>query len=330
MRRLICLMAMVAAFAAANLTTSRRPLAADVLQIKLTAWTPPDISTVGDDAFGKLVKYGYALMTDTANQIGPAVADPAKRYSGNNLTCQNCHLKAGAQPYAMPLVGVWGQFPQYRGREGEVGTLEDRINGCMERSMNGRALPLASREMKAFLAFAKWASSGIPDGAKLVGSGALNVKEPGRAADLAHGQQVYAQVCATCHGKDGLGQRAQAGSGYQFPPLWGPDSYNNGAGMARLLGAAAFIKHNMPLGTTYAAPVLSDEDAYDVAGFINSAERPQRANLDKDFPNRLQKPVDTAYGPYADDFSPEQHKLGPFDPIRAKLKELTAQATKPQ
>jgi thiosulfate dehydrogenase len=330
MRRLICLMSMVAAFAAANLTTSSRPLAADVPQIKLTAWTPPDISTVGDDAFGNLVKYGYALMTDTANQIGPAVADPAKRYSGNNLTCQNCHLKAGAQPYAMPLVGVWGQFPQYRGREGEVGTLEDRINGCMERSMNGRALPLASREMKAFLAFAKWASSGIPDGAKLVGSGALNVKEPGRAADLAHGQQVYAQVCATCHGKDGLGQRAQAGSGYQFPPLWGPDSYNNGAGMARLLGAAAFIKHNMPLGTTYAAPVLSDEDAYDVAGFINSAERPQRANLDKDFPNRLQKPVDTAYGPYADDFSPEQHKLGPFDPIRAKLKELTAQAAKPQ
>jgi thiosulfate dehydrogenase len=330
MRRLIGLMSIIAVFAAANLTTSRALLAADVPQIKLTEWTPPDISTVGDDALGKLVKYGYALMTDTANQIGPAVADPAKRYSGNNLTCQNCHLKAGAQPYAMPLVGVWGQFPQYRGREGEVGTLEDRINGCMERSMNGRVLPLASREMKAFLAFAKWASSGVPDGAKLVGSGALNVKEPGRAADLAHGQQVYAQACATCHGKDGLGQHAEAGNGYQFPPLWGPDSYNNGAGMARLLGAAAFIKHNMPFGTTYAAPVLSDEDAYDVAGFINSAERPQRSNLDKDFPNRLQKPVDTAYGPYADDFSPEQHKLGPFDPIRAKLKELTAQAAKPQ
>jgi len=52
--------------------------------------------------------------------------------------------------------------------------------------------------------------------------------------------------------------------------------------------------------------------------------RPQKADLDKDFPNRLQKPVDTAYGPYADDFSPEQHKFGPFDPIRAKLRELAA------
>jgi thiosulfate dehydrogenase len=324
--RLFCLVSAIAVLTAVNITTSPDALAADAPQANLTEWTPPDIRTVGDDAFGRLVKYGYALMTDTANQIGPAVADPAKRYAGNNLTCQNCHLKAGTQPYAMPMTGIWGQFPQYRGREGEVGTLEDRINGCMERSMNGRALPLSSLEMKAFLAYSKWVSTGIPDVAKLVGAGAMSVKEPGRAADLAHGQQVYAQVCATCHGPDGLGKRAPNGDGYQYPPLWGPDSYNNGAGMARLLGAAAFVRRNMPFGTTYAAPVLSDEDAYDVAGFINSAERPRRANLDKDFPNRLQKPVDTAYGPYADDFGPEQHKLGPFDPIRAKLKELAAQA----
>jgi thiosulfate dehydrogenase len=330
MRSFICLMWVAVALAATNLIESRSVLAADVPQINLAEWTPPDIKSVGDDAFGKLVKYGYALMTDTANQIGPAVSDPAKRYAGSNLTCQNCHLKAGTQPYAVPLVGVWGQFPQYRGREGEVGTLEERINGCMERSMNGRALPLAGREMKAFLAYTKWVSTGIPDGAKLIGAGAMNVKEPGRAADLGHGRQVYAQVCAACHGTDGLGKRAATGNGYEFPPLWGPDSYNNGAGMSRILSAAAFVKHNMPFGTTYAAPLLSDQDAYDVAGFINSTERPQRANLDKDFPNRLQKPVDTAYGPYADDFSPEQHKLGPFDPIRAKVKELAAQAAAPR
>src|SRR5580692_381091 len=280
MQRLICLMSVrlmsvVAVIAAANVAASHVVLGADVQQINLTEWTPPSIDTVGDDAFGKLVKYGYALMTDTANQIGPMVADPAVRYSGNNLSCQSCHLKAGTQPYAMPMVGVWGQFPQYRGREGEVGTLEDRINGCMERSMNGRALPLGGREMKAYLAYMKWLSTGIPDGAKLVGSGTLNVKEPGRAADLAHGRQVYAQVCAACHGADGLGQRAATGPGYQFPPLWGPDSYNDGAGMTRLLGAATFLKSKMPFGTTYAAPALSDDDAYDVAGFINSAQRPQ-------------------------------------------------------
>jgi len=330
MRPLSSLLSILAACAAATATMISTALAADVAQLNLTEWTPPDIKSVGDDAFGKLVKYGYALMTDTPNQIGPQVADPQLRYSGNNLTCQNCHLNAGTQPYAMPLTGVWGQFPQYRGREGEVGTLEDRINGCMERSMNGRALPLGSREMKAFLAFTKWASTGIPDGAKLTGAGAMNVKEPSRAADLVHGGQVYARVCANCHGQDGQGQRAESGSGYRFPPLWGPDSYNNGAGMARLLSAAAFIKHNMPFGTTYASPALSDEEAYDVAAFINSTERPQRADLEKDFPNRLQKPVDTAYGPYADDFPAAQHKLGPFGPIRAKIRELAAQAAPPR
>jgi thiosulfate dehydrogenase len=298
--------------------------AADAPKVDLAALTPPDIGSVGDDPFGKLVKYGHALFVDTANQIGPTVADPAMRYAGNHLNCQSCHLQAGMQPYAMPLVGVWGQFPQYRGREGQVVMLEDRINGCMERSMNGRALPASGREMKAFLAFMKWLSTGIPDGAKLVGDGVLAVKEPGRAADTVHGKQVFEQACAACHGANGLGQRAATGAGYQFPPLWGPDSYNNGAGMDRLLSAAAFVKNNMPLGTSYAAPALSDEDAYDVAGFINSAERPQKADLAEDFPIRWQKPVDTPYGPYADDFSLTQHKLGPFDSIRAELKQLSA------
>ena len=92
----------------------------------------------------------------------------------------------------MPLTGVWGQFPQYRGREGEVGTLEDRINGCMERSMNGPALALDGTEMKAFLAYMKWLSTGIPDGARLKGAGTLATKAPERAVDLAHGEQVYA------------------------------------------------------------------------------------------------------------------------------------------
>jgi thiosulfate dehydrogenase len=320
MNRSLCSLAILAIIAASLISNC-----AAQAQVNLAEWKAPDISTVGDDPFGKLVKYGYALMTNTANEIGPAVSDPARRFSGNNLSCQNCHLKAGVQPYSMPLVGVWGQFPQYRGREGEIGTLEERINGCMERSMNGRSLPLSGREMKAYLAYIKWLSTGIPDGAKLTGAGTLNVKEPGRAADLGHGEQVYKQVCAACHGADGQGMRAPNGNGYQFPPLWGPDGYNNGAGMARILTAAAFIKHNMPFGTTFTAPALSDADAYDVAAYINNAERPQRADLDKDFPNKLQKPVDTAYGPYVDEFSPAQHKFGPFEPIRARLRELAAQ-----
>lgn len=259
--------------AAALMKASDLP-ARDLATVDLTQWSPPDLAAVGDDPFGKLVKYGHALVTDTANEIGPTVADPNKRFSGNNLACQNCHLQAGTQPYAMPLTGIWGQFPQYRGREGDVDTLEDRINGCLERSMNGRPMPLESREMKAFAAYMRWLSTGIPDGARLIGAGALRVKEPARAADPGRGAAVYAEVCSVCHGADGLGQRAPQGAGYQVPPLWGPDSYNNGAGMNRVLTAAAYAMHNMPFGTTFT--VLTDDDAYDVAAYLVSQTRPQK------------------------------------------------------
>ena len=100
--------------------------------IDLTQWMLPDIRTVGDGPFGQLVRYGHSLFTDTANEIGPSVSEPAKRLAGNNLACQNCHLRGGTQPYAMPMTGVWGQFPQYRAREGMVDTLEERVNGCMQ------------------------------------------------------------------------------------------------------------------------------------------------------------------------------------------------------
>ena len=162
------LISLAAAMSALGLVASRSLAAADGISIDLTQWNPPDITTVADDPFGRLVKYGHALFTDTANEIGPGVSDPTSRFAGNNLACQNCHLQAGRQPYAMPLTGVWGQFPQYRAREGAVDTLEERINGCMERSMNGRALPLDSLEMRAFSSYVRWLSTGIPDGAKLV------------------------------------------------------------------------------------------------------------------------------------------------------------------
>ena len=308
--------------ASANMMTEGDSSATEMIRVDLTQWAAPDTTSVGDDPFGELVKYGYALLTDTANEIGPTVPDSARRFSGNKLTCQNCHLEAGAQPYAMPLIGIWGQFPQYRGREGAVDTLEDRINGCMERSMNGRALPLASSEMRALSAYMRWLSAGIPVGAILIGAGTLRIKDPERAADPGRGAQVYAQACSSCHGPDGLGQRASTGAGYQFPPLWGRDSFNNGAGMGRLLTAAAYAMHNMPFGTTFSAPVLTDEDAYDVAGYIVSQDRPEKHELENDFPIRLEKPVDTPYGPYADSFSTTQHKLGPFGPIRARVQEL--------
>src|ERR1700756_3737048 len=105
----------------------------------------------------------------------------------------------------------------------------------------------------------------------------------GACSRSSRGAAVYADVCSVCHGADGVGQRAPYGAGYQIPPLWGPDSYNNGAGMNRVLTAAAYAMHNMPFGATFTNPVLTDEEAYDVAAYIVSKIRPQKRDLDKDF-----------------------------------------------
>lgn len=123
--------------------------------------------------------------------------------------------------------------------------------------------------------------------------------------------------CASCHGFDGQGERNIESNTYLYPPLWGPDSYNHGAGMHRVLTAAQFIKGNMPLGTTADEPLLSDEEAYDVAGYINSFTRPLKLNPENDFPDKKLKPLSTPYGPWADSFSKEQHKYGPYGEIAA-------------
>jgi thiosulfate dehydrogenase len=309
-------------------STTIRAVPVETAEAKPPPWVVPDVDALPTDAWGKLVRFGRELTVATYAHIGPEAADPAKRYAGNNLSCQSCHLDAGTRQFGLPFVGVFADFPQYRAREGKVGSLEDRINGCMERSMNGRALPLDSTEMAAFMAYMKFLSTGVPIGTQTKGRGGGDMTKLTRAADLAHGQAVFAQTCAKCHGLDGEGKRrgpvGDAG-GYEFPPLWGPDSFNDGAGMNRLISAANFVHSNMPNGTAWTAPVLSVEDAWDVAAYFESRPRPARAHLDQDFPVRLQKPVDTGYGPYIDQFDRTQHQLGPFGPIEQKIRELKAE-----
>ena len=149
-----------------------------------------------------------------------------------------------------------------------------------------------------------------------------------RAADPVRGQVVYASNCSVCHAPDGLGVRRSLPTtdlGYMIPPLWGPDSFNDGAGMSRLIASANFIHFNMPHGTDYLNPQLTPEQAWDVAAYMVSQPRPHKAGLDKDFPDLLEKPVDVPYGPYADSFSEQQHKYGPFAPIRAAIARLKAE-----
>lgn len=274
-----------------------------------------DVSSLDNSVESEAIKLGYELFVNTPKYLGPNNGDPEKVYSGNNLSCNNCHLLAGTKPYSMPMIGIIQRFPQFRGRENKIGTIEDRINGCFERSMNGRVLPEGSKEMKAMVSYLTFLSRYAPKDGNVKGQGYVDFKIPNRAVDLEHGKKVFQTICIVCHGPDGQGQKYPDGLMYQYPPLWGDDSFNDGAGMNRVITAAEFIKGNMPFGTTFENVVLTDEEAYDVAGYINSMNRPNMANREKDFPDLLKKPISTPYGPYADTFSMEQHKYGPFQPI---------------
>jgi len=283
-------------------------------------WQAPDISKLPDDKYSQSVRQGKALMEQTYKHIGPEVKHASKRYAGNNLACVACHMESGGRKFGNPWVGTFVSFPQYRGREDAVSTTEERINGCMERSMNGRQLPLDSAEMKAMMSYLHFLSTGLPVGTKLEGGGTLKLKALARAADPVAGKLVYESSCVACHGDKGLGvRRGKAGDadGYRFPPLWGADSYNDGAGMARITLAAGFIKGNMPSGITHLTTVLTDEQAFDVAAYVNSQPRPVKKRLEADFPARKNKPVDAAFPPYTPGFSAEQHKYGPWQPIQA-------------
>jgi thiosulfate dehydrogenase len=186
----------------------------------------------------------------------------------------------------------------------------------MERSMNGRALARDSAEMVAMVSYV----TSLEARFRAMGESQREAIEPApfimpdRAADVGAGERVFADRCAICHGADGAGLRASTdpAAGYVFPPLWGPDSFNDGAGMHRVLTASRFIKARMPLGE----PTLTDDDAFDVAAYINAQPRPAMANLERDYPERADKPIDSPYGPYADPFPQAQHKFGPFKPIQ--------------
>jgi thiosulfate dehydrogenase len=187
--------------------------------------------------------------------------------------------------------------------------------------------------MRAMVAYLGFLSLGVKPGETLTGYSAGNIPELDRPADPGRGAEVFRQTCVMCHGTDGSGLRRSlemSDLGYMVPPLWGADSFNNGAGMNRLATLANFVHDNMPNGTSYVMPRLAPADAWDVAAFVVSQPRPVKPDLEKDYPDLLQKPADTAYGPYADGFSREQHIYGPFRPIRDEIAQLKAAGVVPK
>lgn len=279
-----------------------------------------DASEIPNTKEGEQIRHGMDLVVNTYKYIGPEVADESKRYAGNNNACQNCHLDAGQKPFASPFSGLSHSFPEYSSREDHMRDLTMRVNGCMERSLNGKKLPTDSPEMLAILAYINWLSEPYPKNAKIIGRGLKSIDKEvylNNKADLENGQVVFATHCAVCHGENGEGVKNGLAEGYSFPQLWGDDTYNDGAGMYRLLKASAFIKNNMPLGVSHDDPILTDKEAYDVAAFMNSYQhkRPEKANRKSDFPNLKVKPIDVDLGPYLDNESEETHKYGPYKTI---------------
>jgi len=264
--------------------------------------------------------YGKRLLASTPELLGPDVTTAKLRYTSSRLSCGSCHLGDGAEPGTLSLPDTMSHYPRYSARYGATTTIEDRVNECMQRSMNGRALPKDSPQMLAMASYIRslGAQQAAQGAAKPKASEPPAFKTPDRAANLEAGKKILESKCASCHQSDGSGLLAAADPihGYVFPPLWGPDSFNTGAGMHRVLTAARFIKAKMPLGRAN----LTDDEAFDVAGYINSQPRPEMANQAADYPDKRTKPVDTGYGPFADPFPLEQHRFGPFAPIEAFYK----------
>ncbi|MBD8880845.1 c-type cytochrome [Rhodanobacter sp. 7MK24] len=230
---------------------------------KRSAFIPPPLSAMPKDDFGKMVRLGEQIFEDPAHH--------ASAYVGNDLRCSNCHLDAGRLANSAPMWGAYVSYPAYRSKNGHVNTFEERLQGCFRFSMNGKAPPLGDKVLVALESYSYWMSRGARVDPDIAGRGYPKLDKPPMPADYKRGQQVYDENCALCHGAHGTGRQANDGSP-GFPALWGPDSFNWGAGMGSFENAAAFIRANMPLGL---AGSLSVQDAWDVATFMDSQERPQ-------------------------------------------------------
>ena len=279
-----------------------------IISVSADCWTGAGINQIPVDAEGELIRYGRNLIENTSKYLGPkgTVAQIS-----NGMNCQNCHLEAGTKPWGNNYGAVASTYPKFRERSGQKESIEKRVNDCLERSLNGHGLDSSSKEMRSIVAYIKWLGKEVPIGTKPKGSGIMDLPYLSRAADPVKGETLYKTTCEKCHGKNGEGQINPEENGYTYPPLWGNNSYNSGAGLFRLSRLAGYVKNNMPNPANYHMPQLSDEQAWDVAAYINSQPRPSK-DLSKDWPRIAGKPVDHPFGPYADSFSERQHKYGPF------------------
>jgi thiosulfate dehydrogenase len=200
--------------------------------------------------------------------------DSLPRYAFGNIQCSSCHIDAGRTRGAAGLLGVAARFPKYMDRTGAVISLQDRVNYCFTRSLAGRRIPTDSREMTDIVAYLSFISTGVPTGAHVLGEGMP--KMPQLTGDSARGAQIFSTTCIACHGPEGKGMPPA------IPALWGKSSFSIGASMAREERAASFIRHFMPQNKRGS---LTDQQAFDVAAFVDSHARPDSPAKGSDWPN---------------------------------------------
>ncbi|WP_184550088.1 c-type cytochrome [Mucilaginibacter sp. FT3.2] len=275
------------------------------------AWKAPDDNTIPTGKAGELIRYGRELIAHTARYFGPK---GSIAMITNGMNCQNCHLAGGTKLFGNDYACFIASYPKMSGRSGKIQSASERVAECFERSLAGKVPDTAGREIQSILAYLKWVGKDVKKGQNLFGNATEKLAFMNRAANPVKGQQVFAMKCQSCHGANGEGLLAADKKDYTNPPLWGKHSYNDGAGLYRISNLAGFVKNNMPFGATYENPQLTDEEAWDIAAFINTQPRPHK-NQHNDWIDLKNKPMDFPFGPYADTFSEKQHKLGPFKPI---------------
>jgi thiosulfate dehydrogenase len=285
--------------------------------IPLNAWKAPDENSIPAGKDGNMIRYGKELLAHTSRYFGP---NGSIARITNGMNCQNCHLEAGTKLFGNNYSVFFSSYPKKVARSGKVEPASSRISECFKRSLAGEMPDKSSKEIQAMLAYMKWLGSEVRKGDKVFGTGTEKLKFLARPADPKRGQLIYNSVCKSCHGGDGEGLLAGDKLTYVYPPLWGKHSYNDAAGMYRLSNFAGFVKNNMPFGSSYVDSKLSDEEAWDLAAYVNTQPRSHRAQTE-DYPDLSTKPFDAPFGPYADKYTEKQHKFGPFQPIVAAAKQ---------
>ena len=250
-----------------------------------SSFQPPPDSAIPAGKFGDVVRFGEQIFRDPATY--------APHFVGNDLRCSNCHLQAGRQAGASPMWAAYAAYPAYRSKNGHVNSFEERLQGCFRYSMNGKAPELGDPVLVALESYSYFLAKGLPTDENAPGRGFPPLPKPPLPADYARGAKVYDQSCATCHGPQGLGQ--SSGGQLVFPPLWGPQSYNWGAGMTSIKNAAEFIHANMPLAL---GGTLSVQQSWDVAAFIDSQVRPQDPRFNGDVEQTRRKYHNTPFSMY--------------------------------